>query len=246
MPQGGVIKIDAENIEIGAISSSIKPAPTKEGRYVRITVEDSGIGISPEHLGRIFDPYFTTKQKGSGLGLATSYSIIKNHGGYIGVESELGKGTKFYVYLPASEKRAEEKKRVQEKVEGGVKGRVLIMDDEAIIRTAAGRALMRMGYEVGYAKGGEEALEIYKRAKDENKPFDVVIMDLTIPGGMGGKEAIKRLKDIDPDVKAIVSSGYSTDPIMSDYKQYGLRGVVSKPYSIEELAQTLHKVMNGE
>ncbi|MGE5443163.1 MAG: ATP-binding protein, partial [Ignavibacteriales bacterium] len=243
MPQGGVIEIRANNthLDAGFISSYIKG-----GKYVRITVEDRGIGIPKEHLTRIFDPYFTTKQKGSGLGLATTYSIITNHDGFIDVESEIAIGTKFYVYIPASEKRAEEKKIVQEKVEGGTKGRVLIMDDEGIIRKSVGRALMRMEYEVEYAKDGVEALEIYTRAREENRPFDLVIMDLTIPGGMGGKEAIKRLTDIDPDVRAIVSSGYSNDPVMSEYKDYGFRGVVSKPYTIEDLAETLHKVLGGE
>src|SRR5579884_1757766 len=244
MPQGGVIKIKANNTELrrGFISSYIK-----EGNYVKITVEDEGIGILEEHLSRIFDPYFTTKQKGSGLGLATAYSIIKSHGGFIDVESELGKGSRFYIYIPASEKRVLQRKSEREKrAEARSRARVLIMDDEAIIRKSVGRALMRMGYDVEYATDGQEAIEIYTKAREENRVFDLVIMDLTVPGGMGGKEAIKRLKDIDPDVRAVVSSGYSNDPVMSEFTNYGFRGVISKPYSIEELTETIHKVMNVE
>jgi len=244
MPQGGVIKIKANNTELrrGFISSYIK-----EGNYVKITVEDHGIGIPKEHLSRIFDPYFTTKQKGSGLGLATAYSIIKSHGGFIDVESELGKGSRFYIYIPASEKRVLQRKSEGEKrAEARSRARVLIMDDEAIIRKSVGRALMRMGYDVEYATDGEEAIELYTKAREENRAFDLVIMDLTVPGGMGGREAIKRLRDIDPDVRAVVSSGYSNDPVMSEFTNYGFRGVVSKPYTIEDLAETLHKVINEQ
>jgi PAS domain S-box-containing protein len=237
MPQGRLINITAHNIDYSG-----DRLPLKEGRYVRITVEDEGIGIPQEHIARIFDPYFTTKQKGSGLGLAVVYSIIKSHNGYIDVESQLGKGTRFHVYIPASPKRVEGERVERKKIWSG-EGRVLIMDDEGIIRNAAGRALVRIGYEVEYAKDGAEAIELYTRAKDKNRPFDVVIMDLTVPGGMGGKEAIEKLISIDPDVRAIVSSGYSNDSVMSEYRRYGFKGVLSKPYSIGELTDTLHKVM---
>ncbi len=241
MPQGGVISIRAENTnyEMGNL-------PLRNGMYVKIKIEDEGTGIPKEHLSRIFDPYFTTKQKGSGLGLATAYSIIRSHSGFIDVESELGKGSRFYIYIPASEKRAEKKKTVAQQLEKVSKGKVLIMDDEAIIRIAVGRALMRMGYDVEYATDGEEAIELYTKAREENRAFDLVIMDLTVPGGMGGREAIKRLRDIDPDVRAVVSSGYSNDPVMSEFTNYGFRGVVSKPYTIEDLAETLHKVINEQ
>ncbi|MGE5443363.1 MAG: ATP-binding protein, partial [Ignavibacteriales bacterium] len=244
MPQGGVIKISTKNTELGR---GFIPAHIKGGNYVKITIEDEGVGIPREHLSKIFDPYFTTKQRGSGLGLATTYSIIKSHDGFIDVESELGKGSSFHVYIPASEKRVSQRKAEPEKrTEVKGRGRVLIMDDEAIIRTAAGRAIMRMGYEVEYAKGGEEAIEIYTRARDENRPFDLVIMDLTIPGGIGGREAIAKLMEIDPDVRAVVSSGYSNDPVMSEHRRYGFRGVVAKPYDIEELAEILNKVIDGK
>lgn len=186
-----MIKISAENAAVRAGSE----LPLKEGKYVRITVEDKGIGIPREYLSKVFDPYFTTKQKGSGLGLATVYSIIRNHDGYIGVQSEPGAGTRFYIYLPASGEKVKAKRKINRlRREGRMngKGRVLIMDDEALVRLSTGRALNDMGYEVEYARDGNEAIETYRRAKDGNKPFDVVVMDLTIPGGMGGKEAIER------------------------------------------------------
>ncbi|MDP8215291.1 MAG: response regulator [Candidatus Euphemobacter frigidus] len=193
----------------------------------------------------MFDPYFSTKKKGSGLGLATAYSIIKNHDGLITVDSELGVGTTFYFYLPVSKKGIEERKSLEEKLISG-QGKVLIMDDEELVRDVTGRMLERIGYEIEFSNDGTEAVEIYKKAQESNRPFDAVILDLTVAGGMGGKEAIKKLKDVDPEVKSIVSSGYSTDPIMSEYKQYGFSGVIVKPYEIKELSEALHKVIEGE
>ncbi|HXG64056.1 MAG TPA: ATP-binding protein, partial [Blastocatellia bacterium] len=216
--------------------------PLPPGRYVKITVRDTGIGIPEEHLDKIFDPYFTTKQTGSGLGLATSYSIIKKHNGHIAVESRPGQGTAFYVYLPASQTQAAPIAQAQGTPRAG-KGRVLVMDDEETIRNLAGRILAHLGYEAGLAENGEEAIEMYRQAKRSGRPFDVVIMDLTIPGGMGGKEAIRRLLEIDPGVKAIVSSGYSNDPVMADFRRYGFKGVVTKPYRIADLGEALHDLM---
>jgi PAS domain S-box-containing protein len=238
MPEGGVMNVRAENMAVGKGHG----LPLKEGKYVKIAIEDQGTGISKEHLSRIFDPYFTTKQKGSGLGLTTAYSIIKNHDGYISVESRLGEGTCFNIYLPASEKEIVENKAVEERPLVG-KGRILVMDDEELVRNVAGEMLKSIGYDVEFAREGTEAIEVYKKAKDSGEDFDVVIMDLTIPGGMGGKEAIKKLFEIDPGVRAIVSSGYSNDPIMSNFKKYGFRGVVAKPYKIKELGEAIHKVI---
>jgi PAS domain S-box-containing protein len=240
MPEGEMIRVRAENTIVGLGDG----LPLKDGKYVKTTVEDKGIGIPQEHLSKIFDPYFTTKQRGSGLGLTTAYSIIKSHDGYIEVESELGVGTKFYIYLPATQEGISER-REQERVIGG-RGRILVMDDEESIRKVAGEIIKQLGYEVEYAVDGDEAVELYRRAKESNKPFDVVIMDLTIPGGTGGKEAITRLLEIDPRVKAIVSSGYSNDPVMSEFRKYGFRGVVAKPYKIQELSTTLHNIINEE
>ncbi|MBM3235800.1 response regulator [Candidatus Poribacteria bacterium] len=246
---GGIIKVRVENVApVGAMRPCQAVAehalPIKEGKYVKIEIEDEGIGIPKEHLSKIFDPYFTTKQKGSGLGLATSHSIIKRHDGYIAVESELGVGTTFYIYLPASSKQIFSTKEFEERPVLG-KGRILVIDDEEAVRNVAGSMLKHIGYEVEFAKDGVEALELYQKAEASGQPYDAVIVDLTIPGGMGGEQVIKKLLEIDPNVKAIVSSGYSTDAIMSNFKQYGFSGVVTKPYRIAELGETLSKVIKG-
>jgi len=240
MPEGGIIEIRGENV----ILSEEEIPSLNKGSYIKIMVKDYGIGITNENLQKIFDPYFTTKQKGSGLGLATTYSIIRNHDGYISVESEIGKGTAFSIYLPASEKEAAKKEDVKRDYMTG-SGRILIMDDEDIVRDVTGDILTMLGYEVDFAKDGKEAIELYKKAKESGKSFDVVIMDLTIPGGMGGKETVKKLLEINPDVKAIVSSGYSSDPIMSEYKSYGFRGVLVKPYNTVELSRVVADVVKG-
>ncbi len=241
MPDGGIINLQAENITLGPASENV--FKLKKGQYVKISIKDRGTGISSEHITKIFDPFFTTKQKGSGLGLSTSYSIIKKHEGHIFVESELGAGTTFEIYLAASKKRIQEKKKPADKPRIG-EGRILIMDDEEIVINALGRALKKIGYEVATAKDGQEAIALYKEAEKTGRSFDVVIMDLTIPGGMGGKESIKRLLKINPEIKAIVSSGYSQDPVISNYKKYGFSGVLSKPYRMEEISEILEKVMS--
>lgn len=249
MPEGGIIAIRAENVvgreETGAGLKATFSSHIEGLRYIKITIEDKGIGIREDFLSKIFDPYFTTKQKGSGLGLATSYSIIKNHSGYLGVESELGRGTKFYIYLLASDKKEAPGIDYEEKIIRG-KGRILLMDDEDGVREALGAMLNQIGYDVEYARDGKEAIEKYLRTKENKNPFDLVIMDLTIPGEMGGKEAIKKLLKIDPSIKAIVSSGYSSDPVMSEFQKYGFRGVIPKPYSIEDLSATVDRVIKKQ
>ena len=238
MPEGGEINISAENI----ILKSDNDFFLKPGKYVKITIQDYGIGISKEHLLKIFDPYFTTKQKGSGLGLAVCYSIIKRHNGHIIVESELGKGATFDIYLPASKKK---KLKIEAKKDRPLKpkGKILIMDDEIFVQRAASRLLKYNGYKVECVINGQQAIKLYKRARELNEPFALVIMDLTIPGGMGGEKAIKRLLEIDPKAKVIVSSGYSDSPIMANYKEYGFKGVVHKPYTLDELSDVLNKVL---
>ena len=197
------------------------------------------------YLSKIFDPYFTTKEKGSGLGLATSYSIIKKHGGYITVESEVGVGTTFYIYLPASMKEIPIGEDKKEEICFG-HGYILLMDDRESIRDMVGEMLSYFGYEVEATGEGSEAIDLYKKAKKAGQSFDAVILDLTIPGGMGGEEVIQKLLEIDPQVKAIASSGYSNDPIMSEYKQYGFSKVVTKPYDVRKLSEILHKVINNQ
>jgi PAS domain S-box-containing protein len=240
MPEGGIIQVRAENVTVTAEDG----IPLEPGEYIKVSIKDQGVGIPKKYLHMIFDPYFTTKQKGTGLGLATSYSIIKKHTGYIDAESEVGIGTTIHFWLPVSGVVGEKRENLHEEILGG-QGKVLLMDDEEIIREAAGEVLQYLGYTVGFAEDGKEAVELYTEAQKED-PFDVVIMDLTIPGGMGGKETIQELLKVDPDVKAIVSSGYSTNPVMADFKSYGFKGVVTKPYSIEELSETLHRILNNE
>jgi PAS domain S-box-containing protein len=239
MTNDGKITITIENVD----AKNEKGIPLTEGYYVKTTIADQGIGIPREYISRIFDPYFTTKQAGSGLGLATSYSIVKNHGGYIAVDSELHVGTNFYIYLPARGNAVTIESRINAVIKRG-SGRVLIMDDKLEVREAAGEMLSHIGYEVEFARDGSELLRTYKSAMQEGRPFDTVIMDLTVPGGMGGKEAIEKLLVFDPEVKAIVSSGYSSDPILEKYEKYGFKGVLPKPYEMEKLSDVLHYVLS--
>lgn len=241
MPQGGTITITAKDIVLAENELPTLPA----GRYVLLSVKDQGVGISEKDLPLIFDPYFTTKQAGSGLGLASTYSIIKKHDGNISVETRLNEGTTFTIYLPASDGKAVTVAPLSQRVHMG-SGRLLVMDDDPSIRESLGEALRFLGYDVQFAEDGSAALEQYEEALNEGKGFDAVIMDLTIPGGMGGLEAIARLRKLDPSVKAIVSSGYSNAPVMSSYKEYGFNGMISKPYKIEELSQIIHETLAGQ
>ena len=233
MPDGGVISVTAENITLG----EGEIAAFKKGNYVKVSIRDSGRGMTEEILPKIFDPYFTTKemgvQRGPGLGLAVCYSIIKKHGGHISVESKIGEGTIFHTFLTAVEAEIKEHGIAKTQLSG--KKRVLIMDDEASVRNVAGQILEHLGYEVEYAGDGNEAIETYKKAQASGKVFDAVILDLTVQGGMGGDLAIVRLLNLDPDVKAIVSSGYADSPAMTDFKKYGFAGAIAKPYGVEQL-----------
>jgi CheY-like chemotaxis protein len=240
MPDGGRIRVRAENVVVDGAALPLLP-----GRYVKIAVEDEGGGIPEANLNKIFDPYFTTKERSSGLGLATSYSIIKKHSGYIQVESLQGRGTTACIYLPASDCEVEAKREEPEKPHRAG-ARILVMDDEEILRRLAREILTHFGYESEVASDGAEAIEIYRREKEAGRPFDAVIMDLTVPGGMGGKEAIKRLREIDPEVKAIVSSGYSNDPVLSYFRDYGFDGIVAKPYDIHELVHALDRLLSSD
>ncbi len=240
MAEGGILEIVIENLN----AASENEVSLTEGRYVKISISDRGVGIPEQHLHKIFDPYFTTKQKGSGLGLATVYSIIKNHDGNIGVESKLGVGTTFHVYIPASETGLLEVTERKESSHAG-SGKIMVMDDEEIIREVAAEILGHLGYIAVVCCDGSEAIELYRQAIATKEPFTAVIMDLTIPGGMGGKETMKKLLEIDKGVVGIVSSGYCNDPILSSYWDYGFSGIVGKPYSLDELGKVLHDLLTG-
>ncbi len=240
MPNGGTIKISAANQVVRKSDGLSLP----EGRYVAIAVEDHGIGIPPSEMQKIFDPFYSTKAQGSGLGLAVAHSIITKHAGLITVASEIGKGSTFQILLPASQANMDQEAVGNHGCPHG-QGKILVMDDEDLIRQFIATLLARLGYAYELAHDGQEAIALYEKALTEKQPFDLVVMDLTIPGGMGGKETIQRLLLLDPKVKALVSSGYSNDPIMTDFRRYGFCGVVVKPYNIEELSQTVRMVLGG-
>ncbi|MBD3321425.1 MAG: PAS domain S-box protein, partial [Chitinivibrionales bacterium] len=239
MPQGGTIEAGFYN----RIIQTEDGMPVDEGKYVEMKIKDHGIGISDEHLERIFDPFFTTKQQGSGLGLATSFSIIKRHGGHIAVESELGSGTEFSVYLPAVESEYTFQDEDVATVETGT-GRILLMDDETAIKEMALEMLERLGYTVTVCSDGEEALRLYSGAFELGEPYDCVILDLTVPGGLGGRETVTRLIQMDPSVKTIASSGYSEDPVMAEPHKYGFKGIIAKPYLLKKMSAVIRDVLN--
>lgn len=238
MPQGGEIKITVRNV----FSDSEKPAALKKRDYVLIAIADNGPGIPGNIRERIFDPYFTTKERGSGLGLATSYSIVQNHGGTVSVESRPREGTTFTIYLPAIRQSPKEPPPVAAPVETR-SAKVLVMDDEEMIRKIAGKLLRSLGHECEFAEKGESAVAMFKAARTGGRPFDLVILDLTIRGGMGGAETVGEMLAIDPKVKAIVSTGYSDDAALSDYRRQGFGLLLKKPYTVEELRDAINSVL---
>ncbi|HNY11031.1 MAG TPA: ATP-binding protein [Candidatus Wallbacteria bacterium] len=255
MPNGGLITISIRNVEISADNG----LHLKEGNFVVIKIADTGVGMTKEQLSRIFEPYFTTKSIGTGLGLTSAESIIRKHDGSITVNSSPGAGTTFQIYLPAAKKQADNvestiKKRPEndpksESVKDAKatkisKGRILIMDDETIIRDNITMLLNNTGFEAYSAKDGGETLEIYKKFREAGADLDVVVMDLTIPGGLGGIETIAKLLEIDPTVRAIASSGYFDGPVAADYKKFGFIDFIAKPYKIKELVKTLEKIIS--
>jgi signal transduction histidine kinase/CheY-like chemotaxis protein len=241
MAKGGRIRISVENMIVGPGDTIL----LSSGRYVRISVTDEGKGIPPENVSKLFDPYFSTKPDGTGLGLATSYSIIKNHSGQIAVESEDGAGSTFHIYIPATNKEVPESASMA--LSASAKhARILIVDDDPVIRNIVSEMMTDLGYEVQVAEEGSAAVDMYRQAIQTGARFDVVILDLTIPGGVGGRDAAAMLLEIDPDARCIVSSGYSNDPVMADYRNFGFLGIVSKPYRIESLVETVNSVLSQE
>ena len=238
MPEGGIVSISAENV----VFDKKKSLQLAADNYIRVSVNDQGVGINQQDLPRIFDPFFTNKPGGSGLGLATAFSIIKNHQGHITVETTPGKGSTFLVYLPAADKKVVAPRK-DEAITYLGEGRILLMDDNEDVRETAAGLLTHAGYTVALANDGAEAVIMYQQALDEEKRFDGVILDLTVPGGMGGKDAAENILAVDPSAKIIVSSGYANDPIMADYPKYGFSGVVPKPYKIQDLSKVVHDIL---
>jgi CheY-like chemotaxis protein len=237
MPAGGSVTISGRNVSL----SGNNPLSLPPGTYVSISCADEGNGIPDTDINRIFDPYFTTKRDGNGLGLASVHSIITRHAGHIGVSSTSAQGTTFTIHLPSlaetyQEYQSETVMPIDDHQQGGA---ILVMDDEEMIRDMAYEMLTVMGYQVTTCENGQEAITQYQTALDAGVPFSAVIMDLTVPGGMGGKEAAQQILGIDATANLIVSSGYSHDPIMSDYQSYGFNGAVAKPYRFEELSRML-------
>ncbi len=245
MPDGGTLRVSCDNLSYTPDTEPAVP-DLLPGDYIRIAIRDEGVGISENYLKRIFDPYFTTKSHGNGLGLATTYSIIKNHHGLISVESQLHVGSTFTIYLPAlrNEETPVEPSRITNQSMAGT-GSILIVDDEAAIRALVEFTLTSLGYKVTQAENALEGVNIYREKFEAGERFDAVILDLTLPGGMGGKEALKKLLEIDPTVNAIVSSGYATDATMSRYQDFGFRGVIAKPYEASELGRIVHDVISA-
>jgi CheY-like chemotaxis protein len=243
MKSGGIITIDVRNKQIEAgNNNSLNP-----GFYVKVSIKDTGIGIPKKNLPKIFDLYFTTKNTGNGLGLSVSHSIINKHGGIITVDSRENEGTTFSFYVPASPQTEihgiiKEDFQITSNKES-IKGKVLILEDEQEICKVVHYMLKNLQYSAHFATDGSEILTLYGQALSVGKPFEIVILDLTIPGGMGGEETIVQLTKLDPNVKAIVSSGYSTGTIMSNYKQYGFKGVLVKPYTIADLGEVIEQVL---
>ncbi len=240
MPTGGIVSITAQNV----VTNDNEVPGMLSGEYVKIIITDQGVGIPNKHINRIFDPYFTTKEQGNGLGLAIVYSIITRHDGYITVMSEPGKGTSFTIYLPAAKNNnINNTHKTSKPNHKHTSWNILVMDDEKIVRDVAKRMLIELGHNVVTCKNGQEMLQKYQQAAQNNRPFDAVIMDLTIAGGMGGLEAIKKLKKLYPHAKAIASSGYSDDLTVSQYKKYGFVGIIAKPYKLEEFQKILEEIL---
>ena len=239
MPGGGKLFVSTANL---TVDEDRPQSPLMPGNYVRVMVRDRGTGIAPELVGKIFDPYFTTKERGNGLGLYSCFNVLTKHGGWITVKSKVNRGSSFIFYLPGKVAPVPITATKRDLTKGH--GHVLIMDDDDDIRRALARLLVMQGYNVDTASEGEAAIRLYVEKTREGKPFDLVILDLTIVGGMGGLETFKKIKQINPKVKAIAASGYSNDPIMANYEDHGFHGVIPKPFTWDEMSWVLTKVMN--
>jgi CheY-like chemotaxis protein len=242
MPDGGAIKITCKLINH---IHDDKKLFLKPGNYFLISLEDNGPGIPEGIIDKIFDPYFTTKAEGNGLGLSLTHSIIKKHGGHISAHSKAGQGACFTVYLPAHTGIANMDTVVHRCPASSHKhkGRIMVVDDQEMLREVASAMLEELGYEVVQAEEGRSAIAMYKKALKSENPIDLTILDLTIPGGMGGKETVREILSIKPDAKVIVCSGYSTDSAMARYKDFGFRAAINKPYKFEDLEEAIISVL---
>ena len=242
MPNGGYVDLCAENVQLDEKSG----LPLAPGRYIKVAITDHGAGVPPDLVGKIFDPYFTTKSSSSGLGLAISYSIIRKHGGFLHLEKNSPAGATFAFYLPAtSGKVVRDPLQPNDSSSPYHHQRILVMDDESAIRELTSELLSTMGYEVTAVPDGSEAVRIYERAARKGENFRAVILDATVRGGLGGVETIERLRSIDPEVKAIICSGYSDEAALSEFLSYGFRGALPKPFTRRELSDALQKAFNG-
>jgi CheY-like chemotaxis protein len=240
MPTGGRVYIEASNVTL----EKDAPVPLPAGSYVHLTVRDEGTGIDDADLQHIFEPYFTTKRKGSGLGLASAFSVVRNHGGAITAESRLGQGTSMHVYLPAAPDLPPAPRPIEGHAQAAPgRGRVLVMDDVASIRRLLDRALSDLGYEVDTVADGQAAIDAYRASQVAGGAYDVVLLDLTVPGAMGGLEALGGLQRLDPAVRALVMSGYCEDPVMAEAARYGFSGVVQKPFDSAVVAGAIRDAM---
>ncbi len=239
MPDGGTITISCAN----TVLEKGHGLPLPRGKYVKIRIKDTGTGIPGDVMENIFDPYFSTKAEGSGLGLAITHSIITKHGGHIFADSEPGRGTTFTIYLPWSEKGKEPDRKRPVKRAVPSKANILLMDDEKMVRSAVKGMLTRLGHDAVICENGEAAITLYRKEMEARHPFDLVIMDLTIPGGMGGEQAAREILNLDPAARLIVSSGYSNSPVMASYHAYGFSAAIVKPYLLRELSDTLDQVL---
>jgi PAS domain S-box-containing protein len=242
MPHGGTVQISARNVELEEKSGGSVPA----GRYIKIRIADRGEGIPEALAPKIFDPYFTTKPTGSGLGLSISYSIVKKHGGVLQLENSSPEGATFAIYLPSTDlDLAPSEPQVSERVFNFNHQKVLVMDDEAAIRDLTSQLLSTLGYEVTAVPDGLEAVKVYERALRRGENFQAVILDATIRGGMGGLATIERLRSVDPNVNAIICSGYSDEAALSQFLAYGFRSALPKPFTRRELADALQRAFEA-
>jgi CheY-like chemotaxis protein len=240
MPEGGTTIIRAKNMKPGEVTETSLPS----AQYLQIEIEDHGCGISEDGLEQLFDPYYTTKDAGTGLGLAVTQSVIRNHGGEISVKSRVGEGTKFTLYLPASVSSVVEVEGLTDAVPVGT-GRVLVLDDDSMIREMASEMLLEFGYEVESVADGEEAIRFYFQAKKDQRPFDLLLLDLTVPGSLGGEQVLQRIREVEPDVKAIISSGYARDRGPLKLLETGFASYLQKPYDLGSLARMVGKVIDA-